>query len=145
MGENNKNKERPLQMLNAQTMLRKLESDIAKILAECTLNDQITTEDYRKNLEDHILGVMPRIHDNFDINLFDIVIVPVPDRPSTMAIQPQNFITALWLNGVSVTIEDLENTNRFVTKMAIYDWDEDKKLLGITPRSMPNFDEPIII
>lgn len=133
-------KETPLQMQNTQVILRKLESDMAKILAEYTLNPNTPVDEAKENLKELVSGIMPKIHKNFDINLFDLAIVPVPNNPSTLSIQPQNFITALWLHGISVTAVEMEGVNNFTTNIATYDWDEEKKLLGIMPKPMPDFD-----
>ena len=137
----NKRGESPLKMQNTQVILRKIKADLAKILGEYTLNPSMTTEEFAEKVKAHIFEYLPKMYEDFDINLFDMALVPVPNKLQTLSIQPQNFITSLWMQGIQVLYSEIEDKNYYTDNIATYTWNDEKKLLGIEPHSNTNYYE----
>ena len=126
--------ETPLQMRNVQVILKKIKADMAKILAEHTINPSMTTKEFSDKMRTHLLEFLPKIYEDFDINLFDLDLVPVLCRLCRFFFQPHNFITALWLQGVQVLYSEIKEKNHHIDKIAKYTWNDEEKLLRIEIR-----------
>ncbi len=136
---NIKKGETPLQMKNTQVIISKIKSDITKIMGEHILNPLMTTKEFEVKVRKHILEYLPRLYEDFDIDLFDLALVPVPNKLQVLSIQPQNFITSLWMQGISVLYSKIEGKDSYTDDIATYTWNDEKKLLGIKPHTNIDF------
>jgi hypothetical protein len=125
-------KDRPLELLNKKTLLKKISSDISKVLNE--LIDEPIDNTSKNDIKNIINSFIDKHADaGYDIREhFNIVIDVDKDDPKKMVMVPQNFISALWLNGEYPNIDDILDKNIWYTKFYVYKWDDENKKMTIT-------------
>lgn len=129
------NSDSPFYRKNKQLIIGKIKADITKILGDYYLQENTTDKEFEQKIRDHVLTYLPSVYDDFDINLFDLALVPVPGKKQTLSIQPQNFITALWMHGVDFICEEVKDKDFYTNEIASFEWDEEEKLMNIRPHS----------
>lgn len=121
--------DKPLVMQNVKVIMRKLQAEMSKILAE--YEQGMNDDDAKTKMKGFIIKSLDQAYNDFDINLFNLNMTP--DKTGrTIILEPQNFITALWMQGVQVTTKEIEGKDVYYDgEIATYGWNDDTKQLGV--------------
>lgn len=116
-----------LKIKNKRVLLKKLEGNIAMTLAK--YEGQELTQDKIDAMTSGVVEVLGEVVENFNAEAFEFTIHRDKDK---FTIEPNNFITALWLKGVNATINEINN-DHYQDAVAVYQWEDDK--LVVTPKA----------
>ena len=119
------NSDSKLQNLSTRHIAVKLQKEVSASLKKYL--DDPNDKDIITSVNDLLLKTLS-ILTNFDENLFRFEICK-DDKAESLTVKPLNLISALWLRGMNVKIDDIIN-DHYEDNFACYFWEENKMVVS---------------
>lgn len=104
----------------------KLQKELSKVLKKFD-DENIDSSKTITNVNDLLIKTLS-ILSNFSVDLFRFEICE-DNKAESLTVKPLNLISALWLRGIDVALDEIIN-DRYEDSMAVYFWEDNKMVVA---------------